>query len=610
MSLRFSLSAILVLCLCCAAASVGLAGSQREKEASSQVVIKVEKSQLPPDWALRERRLLRENTRAIRAFYDHFWDERGYFKCAERWGLVDGVDDVLQGLSNLPLLYALGGEEELLDIYYEAFEGNIEQYSTKDVEYEPEGGIFYREFIGAYDWHHLAEHYAGFNQLALADPTDACYRDRALRFAGFYLNEGLPEGAEPTYDFQHHLIRSALNGSRGATFEIEDEFWGHKWQEIGKRLGREHWTNVRGDHLSLNLEATTLGTMAYVVSGKERFREWVLDYVDATCRRMRENDGIIPMNVGLSGQVGEHWDGQWWRHVWGGWRNPRGLLPALENALLLTGDGRYMEALRGQVRALLERSVEHDGKLYPPSTYGEDGWSGRQKFGRQLVRLYLTEFRQEDLQLILEEADRWNLPRQKISWRSKFFYMIHDLAWLSYIRGENPDFPRAILDADLRFIRERMRKMRRDDSEDWKRRSDRHHHLQPPATHALMYLVTGGPGPNHSKGTHPVLAEIWPFDPARGRPGLPPGVAILVRKVTKDGLVCEVVNVDQTHGRRLVLQGGAYGEHRLQEVRIRGRTHAVGGHYFEIELGPGAGAQLEVDIERFVNRPAAGLPWQ
>ncbi|MFW5915449.1 MAG: hypothetical protein ACOCTQ_03130, partial [Planctomycetota bacterium] len=228
----------------------GMRSNLRELHAEDAVTI--DRPASPPDWALRQRQLLEENNRAVRQYYDHFWDERGYFKCVERWGIVDGVDDVLQGLSNLPLLYALGGDEELLDIYYEAFEGNIEQYGTKEVEYEPEWGIFHKEFIAAYDWHHLAEHYAAFNQLVLADPNNPRYRDRALRFAGFYLNEGLPEGAEPTYDFEHHLIRSAVNGSRGATMEIEDPFWGHKWQEIGKRLGREHWTNVQGDHLSLN----------------------------------------------------------------------------------------------------------------------------------------------------------------------------------------------------------------------------------------------------------------------------------------------------------------------------------------------------------------------
>jgi len=475
-------------------------------------VITISRAQAPPRWATNQRLLLRENSRALRRFHDKYWDDRGYLKCVERWSIVDGVDDVMETCGNWPLLYALGGSDDVLEMYKSAFDGHIRQYTTEQIEYAPDWGVLHREFITAFDWQHNSEQYGAFNQLTVADPTDPKFIDRIQRFAGFYLNEGLPDGAEPNYDFERHIIRSVMNGSRGALLEMEPRYWGHKWREIGQRQRMSNWTRVKGD-MPLNLLATTLPLNAYLVSGDAKYRDWLLDYVDAWCRRAEANNDIFPANVGLSGQVGEHWDGRWWDCWQGQWKLFRGIRPALENAMLLTGDTRYMAPLRRQIRVLYENKVEIDGREHPPAYYDANGWGGRGRYDRELTRLYLTQFREDDLQLI--EQDREDRGGETFSYRTGYFYHVDDYAWLYFVLGRNPEFPQEMFESDVGRIRRRVRKMIADESRDWQRRSDHAQALNPVSTHTLFNLICGGIGPLWQSTA--LLCEVWPYDPDRGR---------------------------------------------------------------------------------------------
>ena len=77
----------------------------------------------------------------------------------------------------------------------------------------------------------------------------------------------------------------------------------------------EEYTDVVGDHF-LNVAATTLPTNAYLLTGDQKYKRWVVDYMDAWLDRMRENGGIIPSHVGLDGKVGGA-DGKWWGSAYG-----------------------------------------------------------------------------------------------------------------------------------------------------------------------------------------------------------------------------------------------------------------------------------------------------
>jgi hypothetical protein len=77
----------------------------------------------------------------------------------------------------------------------------------------------------------------------------------------------------------------------------------------------EEYTDVVGDHF-LNLAATTLPSNAYLLTGDEKYRRWVVDYMDAWLARMRENNGIIPSHIALDGTIGGV-DRKWWGGAYG-----------------------------------------------------------------------------------------------------------------------------------------------------------------------------------------------------------------------------------------------------------------------------------------------------
>ena len=55
----------------------------------------------PPHWALLERQLLRDQSDAVEAFFNHYFDERGYLMCVPRWGGNDGPDDAAEKIATV-----------------------------------------------------------------------------------------------------------------------------------------------------------------------------------------------------------------------------------------------------------------------------------------------------------------------------------------------------------------------------------------------------------------------------------------------------------------------------------------------------------------------------
>src|SRR4029453_4003236 len=148
-----------------------------------------------------------------------------------------------------------------------------------------------------------------FNRMGLSMPADATYQRRARRFAGFYMGED-PEA--PNYDRRRRIIRSRENGSRGPMLRkataldwVGDPFDVARFDaEHGESTFNQflapyqEYTHLVGDHF-LNLGATTLAANAYLIAGEQRYKTWLLEYMDAWLERMQRNGGIIPSFVDL-----------------------------------------------------------------------------------------------------------------------------------------------------------------------------------------------------------------------------------------------------------------------------------------------------------------------
>lgn len=548
----------------------------------------------PPDWALTQRALIKENAAAAAEFAAKYVDSRGHFRGIERWGGNDGPDDVMETFHNWPLAHALGGDDRLLRLYEKIQEGHLDQFQrakAPSVEMA-RAGMFWREFVTSFDWEHNGEGLASFYHYGLSHPGDGLYRQRAVRYAGFYNGED-PQALN--YDKQHKIIRSLHNGSRGPKLTPATVYdWGGEAEPGSDRHTRYKTAgNIRGDH-PLNLCATTLGMNAFLLTGERKYAEWVLEYVDAWRERILQNGGNTPTNVGLDGRIGGEWDGKWYGGTFGWNFDPqsnsrnyymRGVRLAMGNAFLLTHDAKYLEPLRRQIENLYAVKKEENGRILLPNKHGDQGWYG-----------YVANEHfdvQRDLYL-------WSMDKQYLNRLGRD-------AWTQYLLGKNERYPQESLREAIADLRRKVAGFRADVSTPDTRALDHAQRFNPVVTTPLVNLMTGGNEPGTSGSL--VHMRLRYFDPDRRRAGVPEDVAALVDTIEDGRVTVTLVNINQTEERSVVVQTGAYGEHTALDVTTGGRTWKVNAPWFTVQLAHGAGARLTVDMQRYANTPTLAFPW-
>lgn len=612
--------------------------------------IQVKTPMAPPHWALLERELLRANSRAVELFAEKFVDERGYLAHTPRWGTLDGPDDAIETYWNWTLLHALGGEDSSLELFKKGQEGHLRQYGelrTKLTDLA-KNGAYRREFITQSDWFHTAEGMRAFLLQGLSDPNDDVYKARMKRFAAMYMGED-PEA--PNYDPAVKVIKSIWTGSLGpmlrkaTTYDwVGDPVPGsfhllHNPAGRGKMLDLEanykkmlahcdEYLDSVGDN-SLNLASTILGLNAYALTGEEKYRQWVLDYVGAWKQRTEEAGGMIPSNVGLNGKIGGEYNGQWWKGTYG-WnftifdgeleqiahRNyfTAGSWPGFGNALLLSGDQSFVGVLRKQLDLVYAQQKVENGRVMLPTMYGDPRgykYNGAPSWYQYSPRLHTDR----QMEIYLWSMDRKDMERVPVATemaggRGGGGYEEADRtpAWLGYLEGKFAAFPEKALEADLQRVRRRVEMIRTDETTADTRLADYLLDLNPATTNGLTNLTLGGYFAGGRVWT--LHSRFRYFDPVKRRAGLPEDVAALVSKLGADAATVTIVNVNQTEAREVVVQGGGYGEHRLDAVTVNGKTVAVNGPVVTVRLEAGAGAVLECRMTRYAGRPSFAFPWE
>ena len=275
--------------------------------------------------------------------------------------------------------------------------GHLEQYTEAKTTQVPfaRDGMYYKEFPVMFDWLHNGEGLTVFNLQGLSDPGNANFQTRVRRFAGFYMSED-PQALN--YDPKHKIIRSMFNGSRGPLLrkatgldwagdpiEVKGRFkLGHGEESYEQMVAHfKDYNDIVGDHPQ-NLLATSLALNAFMLTGETKYRNWLLEYVDAWRERMIENGYIIPSNIGLDGTIGGETEGKWYGGVYG-WGftvvvPQDGTLAnritvhqgftGFMNAYLLTGDDKYLEPWRRQIDAINAQGKMVKGKKMYPRMYG------------------------------------------------------------------------------------------------------------------------------------------------------------------------------------------------------------------------------------------------
>lgn len=593
-----------------------------------------------PNWALRQRHLIAAMNEAAPVYQERYTRRDGTFVWREKWPGMDGSDDGYESYHNWPLFYALGGSQELHErsrFLWDAVTRQFRQY-----------GQIYREFDAYYDWMHHGESSIYFYYFGLADPHREPDRARALRFAGFYTGDD-PE--VENWDPEKKMIRSPITGSKGPRFQNSWEDWEtHRWVlanypvpfddldvptemkswRQGEVVPMADWEDdavyakildalnerqMRCD-VPLNLSSTSLITNAFLYTGDDRYRRWVVDYLEAWADRIQANDGLCPDNVGPNGEIGETMDGKWWGGYYG-WRWPHGFMTIIEpltiasmNAVLLTGDMSYLDIPRGQLDRILDLGREEEGRLLVPYRHTDDGWcSYRPMSPHHAAQIwYMSQAEQDRKRLD-------HIPETQTDWlavkpgRAKGDDL-HFGPWYCYLDGRHPDYPRRILEEQYAEVLRRMDKIRNDhsDPETW----DVHHwqNVNPVHTEGLIQLTCGGPQIIYHGGLLHVRLRY--FDALARRPGLPEDVAALVSALDADSTTVQLVNTSPLHERRLILQAGAFGEHTFTYADDLDEGEAsrtvVDDKHLALTLPPGRSVRLQLGVERYSNTPSYAQP--
>ena len=255
----------------------------------------------------------------------------------------------------------------------------------------------------------------------------------------------------------------------------------------------------------MNLGATTLAFTAYALTGETKYRDWVLEYVDAWVERTEANDGLLPTSVGLDGKVDSGYG--WYGGVYGwgfsvlqipfarrggppaydvraGRVRVRQRAPAHRRAALrrpLAPDARpgQRQQQRGERRGRLPAHVwaarpagaiaagRRDRRPAAPKAPRAGTSSGPDKFAPGADELYYWTLDRTALDLLPET------PR-----------------WVRYLDGEDESYPEDALRADLEASPEQSRT-------DARRRSHaRHDDVGRPQPHQPG--DHGRPGPAHA----------------------------------------------------------------------------------------------------------------
>jgi len=589
-----------------------------------------------PEWALLQRELLQSASAACEQYFNHYFDEQGFLLTDLRWGANDGPDDAIENVNRWPQLYALGGADHVLAMYQKVSEGHVRQMSqpAKTVTERPShipyavNGMYFKEFPTRADWMHISEGLMVFNMMGLGDPYDVKFEHRVKRFAGFYMNE---DPGAPNYDPEHKIIRSMYNGSRGPLMRKTTSVdWTGDPSEVRNRYAAGHgeenyeeflfhfkdYHDTQGD-VPLNLMSTTLALNAFMLSGEEKYKTWMLEYVDAWYDRMQTNNWVIPSNIGLDGTIGGAADGKWYGGAYG-WsftveqQSPpaQGLsdrprtrwgFVGFMNAYLLTGDNKYLEAWRKQHDVIYQAGKMIEGQYHTPQMYGNPEWS-REGYTEEDGWYSFRPYNPEDENMLqiyylsMQEKDREPIAANP---------------WLEYLEGSNPDYAVNAIRADLADVRKRVQLLRKDPTSPDMRLVDDPMAMNPASITSLIRLMGGGfYEPAHARRSPPFHTRLRYFDHIKRRAGVPEDVAVLVDRMTDKTVRLNMVNLNALESRAVIVQGGAYGEHQLVAVTENQNQTLINDPYFTITLAPGAGTTLEIEMDRYVNQPTMHFPWE
>ena len=323
--------------------------------------------------------------------------------------------------------------------------------------------------------------------------------------------------------------------------------------------------------------------------------------MDAWLARMRRTAASSPASsMSTARSAGR--DRRWWGNAYGwgfspvnpvtGRREDRNRIPralvGFSNALLVTGDQKYVDAWREMIEAVnAQRAQRSTGaRSTRRCSAPMAGMAGSASRGASARSRCGTGRCARPIAL--------RVRRQSVARVSR--------------RQEPVAIPKSAVQRDLESIPRKLAAIRADQTPPDKRLADNMLDPNPAATDSLVRLMWGALVPGREGGL--LNARVRYFDPERRRAGVPDDVAALVsgaRRSPHGRHARQPQRARAAHGdrpgRRLRRAPVRLG--RVERTRRTCRTPATS----PCSLAPGAGATLTLAMRRYVNQPTVVFPW-
>jgi hypothetical protein len=586
----------------------------------------------PPAWAIAERALFELLDDSWPRFESAFCEPDGSLRYTGKLSSRDGGDDFYESFFNWPQYYMLGGSSRILAASEKHWRGLTDQLTRLNIVQD--------DFEIGYDWFHQGEAMLFMYFLSAAAPGE--WRERAAQFADLYVD---PRNGN--YDDALNIIKAPHNGSGGAREGVSNsEYYPWLADEAKKygfpldwmavapvphrdfapdpRLGAEMQTRLgRGDVVA-NLSVAGLVLNAFALTGDDKYAQWIERYVSGWRARARDNGGTIPDNVGLDGVVGSQLDGRAYGGHYG-WTWPHGLYSVGQAtavgsiaAAIVTGDLSYLDLARAQYDEVIghgriDRFSESDSSikhwwathlgpdvetptLLVPYRRSDKGWFDWNPV-QISVPFALWHFSNDPKDLARLRMLR---ERSGFDWRTVRSVREkeeggHEDSWFTYLEGDNPEYPEAILAAAQYQVRRRLALI---ESNGNKPVDEADIHIwqlvQPIVTEALTQLTLGGPQVIYNGGQLQARVRWW--DAIERRAGLPADVAALVSSIDPLATTIELVNLSGAQERVVILQAGAYAENRIETVTYDSFGGSWTGSFYDYIGGEIVTTEAEVPV--------------
>jgi hypothetical protein len=149
------------------------------------------------------------------------------------------------------------------------------------------------------------------------------------------------------------------------------------------------------------------------------------------------------------------------------------------------------------------------------------------------------------------------------------------------------DDPAQALASDFLAIRGHIIGLQSDKTTPKTRLADDPMAYNPATVPTLVQLMLGGLYPGHVGA--PLHCRVRYFDPDHHRACLPEDVAALVDRLTDKETGITLVNISPLATRTVILQGGAYGEHRFADVTLTAKRRGSTARHSRSNSPPAVG---------------------